>query len=307
MNVTQANSARLWCSVLSVVLLSASSAWSEERILKDIAYDDANKAQMVDVYLVDTEEPAPVMVYIHGGGWHAGTKSRVPQYLKKAHEEGWLAIVSVEYRFTDVAVHPAQVDDCTRAIQFVRANAKKWNIDPNRIGVTGGSAGGHLSAYMTLQDEHANPDSDDPVEQQSSRVAFGMPFAGPTDWSLLSKINHKHPGYLQLIGYKPGTPVSELDAERMKDVSPISFASEDDPPVLIIHGNADVVVPFEHGQELEAALKKAGVPVELYVVEGGNHSVAAGIREGAARADTYMRKHFGHTADAPANTDSKTP
>jgi len=282
----------LACCVLSVMFLSAGSARGEELILKDIAYDDDNAVQKLDVYLAKSSEPAPVMVFIHGGGWHAGSKNSIPGFLRKANAEGWLAVVSVEYRFTQVAVHPAQGDDCARAIQFVRLNAKKWNIDPTRIGVTGGSAGGHLTAYMATQEDEAKPASADPVEQQSSRVLFAIPFAGPTDWGLLSTIKHDHPGYRQLIGYEPGTPASEMAADRIKDVSPVSFVSKDDPPMLIVHGDADTIVPFEHAQSLEAALKKAGVPVELYVVKGGAHGVAGAGGEGGVRADAYMRERL---------------
>jgi acetyl esterase/lipase len=278
---------------LAFLLLSAGFARGADGVLRDVAYDDANPAQKLDVYLTKSKEPAPVMVFIHGGGWRAGSKKHVPRFLLKANAEGWLAVVSVEYRFTNVAVHPAQVDDCTRAIQFVRQNAKKWNIDPKRIGVTGGSAGGHLTAYMAVQDDKAKPESADPVERQSSRVLFAIPFAGPTDWRLLSQIPHRHPAYRQLIGYKPGTPANEMDPDRIKDVSPVSFVSPDDPPMLIVHGDADPTVPFEHARVLEAALKKAGVPVELDVIKGGKHNVAGAGGAVAVRADAFMREHLG--------------
>ncbi len=289
--------------VLAVVFLSAGLARGGEEVLKDIAYDDDHAAQKLDVYLAKSEEPAPAMVFIHGGGWRGGSKKHVPGFLRKAHAEGWLAVVAVEYRFTDVAVHPAQVDDCARAIQFVRQNAKKWNIDLKRIGVTGGSAGGHLAAYMALQDDEAKPDSKDPVERQSSRVLFAIPFAGPTDWGLLGRIAHGHPAYRQLLGYKPGTPAGKMAADRIKDVSPVSFVSEDDPPMLIVHGDADRIVPIEHAKVLEAALKKAGVPVELHVVKGGRHAVAGAGGTGAVRADAYMRKRLG----GPRAPESPSP
>ncbi len=276
------------------LLLSATIAASAARPdFKDVAYDDDHKSQMLDVYLAKSDKLAPVMVFIHGGGWRAGSKNGVPAFLIKANAEGWLAVVSVEYRFTDVAPHPAQVDDCARAIQFVRHNAKKWNLDVNRIGVTGGSAGGHLSAYVALQDDEANPKSNDPVARESSRVPFAIPFAGPTDWGLLAKIPHGHPAYRQLLGYEPGTPAEKMSAKQLKDVSPITFVSKGDPPMLLIHGDADTVVPFEHATVLQAALKKAGVPVELMVVKGGKHNVAgAGFPDTARRATAYMRQHL---------------
>ena len=170
---------------------------------KNVAYDDADAAQKLDVYLAKADHPMPTIIYIHGGGWRAGTKNRIPLWLSKAVREGWLSVVSVEYRFTNIAPHPAQVNDCVRAIQFVRHNAAKWNIDPQRLGVTGGSAGGHLTLWVALHDDAADADSKDPVEKHSSRVACAVSFAGPTDWSLLAQLEHKHPAYRQLLGYPP--------------------------------------------------------------------------------------------------------
>ena len=275
---------------LACITVSASAAVPD---FKDVAYDDDHSSQVLDVYLAKAGEPAPVMVYIHGGGWRAGSKNRIPAWLARANAEGWLALVSVEYRFTDVATHPAQVDDCARAIQFVRHNAGRWNLDPARMGVTGGSAGGHLSAYVALQDDEADPKSEDPVARQSSRVTCAIPFAGPTDWSLLDRIEHKHPAYRQLLGYEPGTPAAEMSADKRRDVSPVTFVSPDDPPMLIVHGDADVVVPIQHAEALAAALKRAKVPVELLVVKGGQHNVAgAGIPETATRATAFAREYL---------------
>ncbi|MEO2035251.1 MAG: alpha/beta hydrolase [Planctomycetaceae bacterium] len=240
----------------------------------DVAYDDDHKSQCVDVYLAKSDKPTPVMIYIHGGGWRAGSKQSVPGWLKAFVTAGELSVVAVEYRFTDVATHPAQVNDCLRAIQFVRQNAEKWNIDPKRLGVTGGSAGGHLSAYVALHDDAAQADSDDPVERQSSRVSCAVSFAGPTDWTLLSSIEHRHPAYRQLIGYEPDTPATQLKASLVKDVSPISFVTRDDPPVMQVHGDTDRIVPLKHAANLHAKLRSAGVKAELVVIPGGNHSVA---------------------------------
>ncbi|MGB0580199.1 MAG: alpha/beta hydrolase fold domain-containing protein [Limisphaerales bacterium] len=275
------------------LILTASVVQAAAPAHKNVAYDDDHKSQMLDVYLAKSDKPAPVMVYIHGGGWRGGSKNRIPRFLAQANEAGWLAVISVEYRFTDVAPHPAQVDDCARAIQFVRHHAKKWNLDTSRMGVSGGSAGGHLSAYMALQDDDAKPDSKDPVERQSSRVQFAIPFAGPTDWNLLGKVEHKHPAYRQLLGYEPGTPADKMSAKKKNDVSPLHFVSRDDPPILIVHGDADVIVPFEHATVLEKALKKAGVPVELIRVKGGRHNVAgAAIGKTPEHATKFMRKHL---------------
>ena len=208
----------------------------------------------------------------------------------QAVDQGWLSVVSVEYRFTDVAPHPAQTDDCLRAIQFVRHHAAKWNIDPRRIGVTGGSAGGHLTLWVALHDDVADPDSDDPVRKQSSRVACAVSFAGPTDWNLLAEIEHKHPAYRQLLGYEPGTPADEMKPERITDVSPISFASDDDPPVMQVHGDADNIVPIEHARRLDKRLQKTGVKSELVIVKDGTHAVAGAGLKVTERAEAFVRE-----------------
>jgi acetyl esterase/lipase len=259
---------------------------------KDVAYDDADAAQRLDVYLAESDKPTPAMVFVHGGGWRAGSKKRVPGWLMKAVREGEFSVVSVEYRFSNVAPHPAQVNDCLRAIQFVRHNATNWNIDPKRIGVTGGSAGGHLTLWVALHDDVAAPDSSDPVKRHSSRVACAVSFAGPTDWSLLSEIDHKHPAYRQLLGYEPGTPADEMDAKAKKDVSPITFVSQDDPPVMQVHGDNDIIVPIEHARNLHERLKSAGVKTELVVIERANHGVAGAGAQVTKQAEKFVREQL---------------
>jgi acetyl esterase/lipase len=232
------------------------------------------------------------MIFIHGGGWRGGSKKHVPGWLKYLVADGKLSVIAVEYRFTDVETHPAQVNDCLRAIQFVRHNAAKWNIDPQRIGVTGGSAGGHLSAYVALHDDAANAASEDPTEQHSSRVACAISFAGPTDWLLLGSIEHGHPAYRQLIGYEPGTPAGDLAAPLVKDVSPITFASKDDPPIMQVHGDNDNIVPLQHASNLHKKLEAVGVPSELVIIPGGNHGVAGAGDQVTQRPVAFVQQYL---------------
>jgi acetyl esterase/lipase len=276
--------------VVFCLLLASSSQAAPTHA--DASYG-THPAQMVDAYLAKSDSPMPTMIFIHGGGWRKGSKRNVPRYLRNAVEEGWLSVVSVEYRFTDVAVHPAQTHDCLRPVQFVRAEAKEWNIDPDRLGVTGGSAGGHLSMYVALHDDIADAESADPVARLSSRVSCALPFAGPSNWSLLRTIPHGHPAYRQLIGYEPGTPVAEMDKARMTSVSPISFVSADDPPIMVVHGDADVIVPYAHATTLMERLQAAAVEAELVTVKGGKHGIAgAGNRDTVARAIPFIRRHL---------------
>ncbi len=260
----------------------------------DVAYDDKNPAQVLDAYLAKKANQ-PVLVYIHGGGWRAGTKASLPDLILKVIEDGWANVISVEYRFTDVAPHPAQVNDCTRAIQFIRSRAKDWNLDPDRLGVTGGSAGAHLSLWVALHDDAADPQSKDPVEHHSSRPSCAISFAGPTAWSLLAEIRHGHPAYCQLLGYEPGTPPVEMDEEIIADVSPITFATEDDPPILLIHGDADTTVPFAHAEALHSRLEEVGVSSKLLVVPEGTHGVARGYGKSVnsnEHAEAFLKQHL---------------
>ncbi|MFT4560119.1 MAG: acetyl esterase/lipase [Porticoccaceae bacterium] len=285
-------------SGLLLLMLAAPSFGQARNVMpvqRDVAYDDDHASQCVDVYLAKSDKPTPAMIYIHGGGWRAGSKNNIPNWLKEFVADGQLSVVSVEYRFTDVASHPAQVNDCLRAIQFVRQNAEKWNIDTKRLGVTGGSAGGHLSAYVALHDDAADAKSEDSVNRQSSRVACAVSFAGPTDWTLLSSIEHRHPAYRQLIGYEPRTPAADLSAKLIKNVSPISFASKDDPPVMQVHGDKDDIVPIEHATNLHKKLESLSVESELVVIPGGNHGVSGAGGATSKRATAFVKKHLLNT------------
>jgi acetyl esterase/lipase len=301
MNVRK-NSAVL-LTVAACWLAAATSARAQVATEKDVAYDNAHASQKLDVYVAKSDTPLPAMIHIHGGGWRGGSKNSVPGWLLNAVRERRLSVVSVEYRFSDVAPHPAQVNDCLRAIQFVRHNAAKWHIDPQRIGVTGGSAGGHLSLWVAVHDDAADAKSNDPVVRQSSRVACAVSFAGPTDWSLLSALEHKHPAYRQLLGYAPGTPANEMDAQAKVDVSPISFVSPDDPPIMQVHGDKDDIVPIEHARNMHERLKNAGVKAELVVIPGANHGVAGAGPQVTERAVTFVREQLRILPPAAAAQD----
>ena len=276
--------------LITMLLLSNQAAQSDQPTFKDVSYDSQSPAERLDVYLPEVEQPVPAMIHIHGGGWRGGSKDYVPKFLLDLVQSKQLAVISVEYRFTDVAIHPAQVNDCLRAVQYVRAHAQEWKIDPMRIGVTGGSAGGHLSLYVALHDNIADANSTDEVSKQSSRVASAVSFAGPTDWSLLNQLIHIHPAYRQLIGYEPGTPVEKMDVKKLTDVSPISLVSPDDPPIMQVHGDADDIVPLQHAQNMDAKLKETKVRSELVVIKGANHGVAGAAPDVSKQAAEFVKE-----------------
>ncbi len=239
------------------------------RVEKDIAYvTDGDAAQKLDLYLPEqpADKPLPLIVWVHGGGWQGGSKSGCPaaSYVARGY-----AAASVEYRFSQKAVFPAQIQDCQAALRWLRANARKYNFDPDHIGLWGSSAGGHLVALMgTSGGKKAFP----PIggnEDQSDRVQAVCDLYGPADFNTVIQqaeddkgvkniyaFNTPKDTYSTLVGVHLGSDKAKTDA-----VSPVHFVSKDNPPFLILHGTKDALVPFAQSVEFEAALKQQGVPV----------------------------------------------
>lgn len=249
------------------------------RAEKDIPYvPSGDEAQRLDLYLPEqtTDRPLPLIVCIHGGGWRGGSKAWCPMIPMVGR--GY-AVASVEYRFSHKAIFPAQIQDCQAAIRWLRANSKKYNFDPNHFGVIGGSAGGHLVALLgTAGGKKAFA----PIggnEEQSDRVQAVCDYYGPTDFNTVMqqaaddknvknvfKFNTPSDPYSGLIGVS-------LDADKQKSdaVSPVHYVSADNPPILILHGTHDALVPYAQSTEFVAALKAKGVQVLLQTLPGSGH------------------------------------
>ena len=169
----------------------------------DLKYGPAER-NVMDVWLAKSEKPTPVLVSIHGGGFRGGNKSINPQLLRQCLESG-ISAVAITYRLSDEAIAPAQMLDSARAIQFIRHNAKQWNIDPKRIAATGGSAGAGISLWLGFHDDLADPDNEDPVLRQSTRLTCMYVSGGQTSYDprfiremFPDARVHKHPALFQL-------------------------------------------------------------------------------------------------------------
>jgi acetyl esterase/lipase len=270
------------------------------KVERDVLYvPGGDPSQALDIYLPEepSAKPEPLLVWIHGGGWSGGSKAGCPYVGQVAR--GYIA-ASVEYRFSQKAVFPAQAQDCQAAIRFLRANAKKYNIDPDHIGIGGASAGGHLVALLgTSGGKKAFP----PIggnDDQSDRVQAVEDMFGPADFytvvaqadadktKSIFKWNNGDP-YSKLIG---GAKVGE-DKEKCDAVSPTHYVSKDNPPFLILHGDKDALVPFAQSEELTDLLKKAGVDVTLQRLPGSGHGGAAfGLPAVNKLVSTFFDKHL---------------
>jgi acetyl esterase/lipase len=266
---------------------------AETRTLKDVVYGHASgQALKLDAYLYQGAKPSPVLVFIHGGGWHFGDKDPAYQFpgqppvrdvestllgfTMSAMREAGISVVSINYRLTDVAVYPAQVDDVTRAVQFVRYKAKEWRLNSQQLAVMGPSAGAHLALWIGLHPDRAHPKSSDAVERESTRVRAIVNYFGPADFHLAQQhpAPYRHPAYRQLFGYADNDPLSKLTNGQMDAASPVSYIAPDSPPVLTAHGTGDTTVPVEQAENLIAKLKKQGVTTANYILPGGNHGLS---------------------------------
>ena len=233
--------------------------------------------------------PLPVICFIHGGGWIGGNKRGGVALLSRFAGTGDYFCVSVGYRLTGEAIWPAQIHDCKAAIRWLRANAKKYDIDPDRIGVWGASAGGHLVNLLGTSGDVKQLEGDCGSADQSSRVACVLNFFGPTDLTAVVDDRDTPKWVIALVDKLLGGPTAErLDVAR--EASPVTYATKDDPPFLTMHGTKDPVVPIAQADALHAALEKAGVDSTLVKVEGGGHGF--GGEEVVARVNAFFDKHL---------------
>jgi len=242
---------------------------------RDIEYTrPGGQELLLDLYTPkDASRPLPLVVWIHGGAWRAGNKDRCPAI--RMTERGYAA-ASINYRLSQQAVFPAQIEDCKAAIRWLRANASKHNIDPDHIGVWGSSAGGHLVAILgTSGDVKELEGTVGNNLDHSSRVQAVCDFFGPTDF--LQMDAHMLPGS-RLVHDSAESPESRLvggpiqeDKDKVARADPITYVTDDDPPFLIMHGDRDPLVPLHQSELLHEALEKAGVDVTFHVVKDAGH------------------------------------
>src|SRR5208282_1821342 len=207
------------------------------KVLRDLDYvKDGHERHKLDLYLPEKAEGAlPVVVWIHGGGWSAGSKAGCPAVPMVAQGS---AVSSINYRLSQHATLPAQIEDCKAAIRWLRANAKTYHLDPDRIGVWGASAGGHLVALLGTTGGVKELEGNDGNLDQSSRVQAVVDWFGPTDFRNIGKqLESPNSPVSKLLG----GPVSE-NKEKAEKASPVTYVGKDDPPFLIMHGDKDPLV-----------------------------------------------------------------
>jgi acetyl esterase/lipase len=255
-------------ALLACLALQAEGA----RVVKDLEYGKAgDRPLLLDLYLPEKADgPAPLLVWVHGGGWQAGNKSQCLPARLGFPKRGW-AVASVGYRLTGEAPHPAQIQDVKAAVRWLRANGEKHGLKTDRIGAWGSSAGGHLVALLGTSGDVKDFDVGAHLDR-SSRVQAVCAYFPPTDLAAFAAT----PGY---EGHaKPTSPESKLiggpvleNKDKAAHASPTTYVGADDPPFFIVHGDKDPTVPPDQSVRLHEALKKAGVASELRMLPGAGH------------------------------------
>lgn len=268
-------------TISCLALLSSCSVEANDRVIapfsmKTVSYVPKlhDEAHLMDLYIpAKAVKPMPVILWIHGGAWLMGNKEDTPAlfFMKSGY-----AVASINYRFSSAAIFPAQIEDAKAAVRWLRANADKYHLDPDRIAAFGNSAGGHLAALLGTTGDVKPLEGNLGNANQSSKVQAVVDWCGPSDFI---SIEEQGDANNQLRPGDPKGPVAKLfgglpskKPELAASASPMTFVSNDDPPFLIMHGDHDNVVPIKQSSDFYEVLKAAKVKVVYHVVKNGGHN-----------------------------------
>lgn len=259
---------------LAVIILSGSLGSlraDEPSILPDVVYGHKDGMALTFDVIKPQNPNGAAVLFIQSGGWYsrwAEPKSLLPAaqpFLARG-----LTVFIVRHGSAPKYAVPDAVDDVRRSVRFIRLKAKDWGVDPERLGVFGGSAGGHLTLMLATAADDGDPGAKDEVLKQSDRIAAAVALFPPTD--LRGWVNDPPEAIKKIPALKP--PLT-FDASKEAGVSPLLHVTSKTAPVLLIHGDKDQLVPISHSKNMIEALKKANVPSDLLVIEGAGHGFNA--------------------------------
>jgi acetyl esterase/lipase len=262
-------------------------------------------ALTMDVFTPSSGANGAAVVWVVSGGWFSDSRSVNAGFAQPFLKRGYTVFAVVHGSQPKFTI-PEVLEDMNRALRFIRANADRFRIDPERIGITGGSAGGHLSLMQGTAGTAGKADAADPVDRASSRVQAVACFFPPTDFLNYGKDGEEALGRGVLAGFRAPFDFQERDKKTNafvlvtdeekrraigRQVSPVTHVTPDDPPTLIVHGDADKLVPIQQAERIVAKFREAGVPAELVVKKGAAHGWAAMNQDLETFAD-WFDKHL---------------
>lgn len=263
-------------------------AWGETKVERDVVYSEPGGEKLrMDIYRPEGEGPHPAVLLVHGGGWLGGSKAGHQGTGEWLARNGYVAC-SIDYRLAPQYPYPAALDDCQRAVRWVRAHAREYGINPKRVGALGDSAGGHLVALIGVRDTRDNSDRE--LARFSSRPDAVVPYYGAFELVRMWKIEMAHKPLTAWLGGPP-----EGYEKVYRAASPTEGITRKAPPFLILHGNKDTVNPEEQSHLLHEALRRHGVESTLVIIEGGGHGWAPDSPQGKqteAVVLPFLAKHL---------------
>ena len=270
-------------------------------LIKDVAYSpDGNKAHKLDILRLKKlpEKPMPVLVFVHGGGFVGGDKSAENIHLMRFAKRGYFC-ASINYRSAYEKHFPGQLEDCKCAIRFLRAHAKDYNLDADHIGVWGSSAGGNLVAMLGVTGGMKEFEGTGGWEKYSSRVQAVVDYYGMTDFMAIDELVKQGRATQRFMDRTGNDSVSHLlgvqkwweNPELCRKASPTTYASKDDAPFYIFHGDQDPLTNHEQGELLNERLRAAGVQSDFYLVKGGKHGWPA-RSDVDTKIDAFLDKYL---------------
>jgi acetyl esterase/lipase len=251
----------LVCMMASSLRGAQPTAEQKFTIERDVVYRKVDGEELkLDAYVPKAEGKFPAVVVIHGGAWRMGNKGLYAAEAMALANNGY-ATFSINYRLLPKHKFPACVEDCKSAVRWIRRNAAKYKVDSRRIGAYGHSAGGHLAAMLATTDGSAKLEGDPNAKPEESRVQAAACMAGVFNFPRINT-----PIFSEFLG---GSPQEKPEAYKL--ASPIQHITKDTPPMLLLHGDQDRLVPLLGSQRFADALKKSGIGCQLIVLKGVGH------------------------------------
>lgn len=266
--------------IAAAAFLTTAAAETRVDVKAEVVYSTVGERQLLcDIYQPGGDELKPAVLVVHGGAWRSGNRKQLKGYAEALAKRGFVCF-AIDYRLAPKHKFPAQIEDCRAAVKWIRQNAKTYNIDSNRLGAIGYSAGGHLVTLLATTGEAASENNGN-VDTRLQAVAAG---GAPTDFRFFPD-NGKWAEYL--MGGDLTTAPKNFQA-----ASAAAFVDKNDAPTFFFNGTADKLVPLLWTKSAHEALKQAGVATEMHIIDGAGHMQAAMNEEALTKAYDFLKKNL---------------